>query len=473
MSPAPMSLVFLASVALAAITGCSDGSVVARDEGSVSQASNRAANANGGGDRPARSELPRAAKAQAVAPGATAARQEEQVAADTSPTRRAATLTSGASFDWPHWRGPHGNNISEETGLLHRFPASGPNVLWRQKLGTGFSGLSVAGGRVFTLFGENGREKIACFDADTGDERWKIDSDADFAQGRSYGPRATPWVDGDRVYVVGASGMLFCLEAATGAKVWSFNIYDKFDMQRFVHPEGLSCSPVIDGDNLLVLAGNSALAFNKRSGELVWRALDEKMNHTTPTLATIDGRKQLLVLTGSNLVGLDPASGRELWRHEQRGVNCASPVVGPDDQVFTAASYGFGCQLVRVAGGAARQVYKNNALATHHATAVLYEGCLYGFHDRPGIFKCVDFRTGEEKWVSRAPGKGKLIIADRQMIIVTERGELVLAPVSAEGFRETASARVLEGTCYTAPSLAGGRLYLRSDQEMVCLQLRE
>lgn len=392
----------------------------------------------------------------------------------TSATRRVffreAAATESQS-DWPRWRGPHGTGKSNETGLIRKFPESGPEILWRAKLGTGFSGLTVSDGRVFTLFGAEGRERNVCFDANTGREIWNIDSDADFAQGRSFGPRATPYVEGEHVYIVGASGMLFCLKAATGEKVWSFNIYDKFRMKP--HEEGLSCSPLVDGKKLIVLAGTSAFAFDKKNGELVWQALKEKMNHTTPKFAAIAGRKQLLVLTGQNLVGLDPESGRELWRHPQRAVNCATPVVGPHDQIFTAAAYGFGCQLIKLTDGTATQIYKNNSLATHHATAVLHEGHLYGFHDRPGIFKCVDFATGKEKWQSRSPGKGKLIIADGQMIVITEYGELVLAPVSPDGFRATAKARVVQGTCYTAPTLVNGKLYLRSDREMVCINIKE
>ncbi len=280
-------------------------------------------------------------------------------------------------------------------------------------------------------------------------------------------------VDGNHVYAMGASGELYCLESATGKTVWSFNIYDKFEMRRFFHEEGVSCSPLVDGERLIMLAGIHAFAFDKTNDELIWQSLEEKMNHSTPTFATIDGRRQLLVLTASNLVGHDPESGRELWRHAQRGVNCVTPVVGADNQIFTAASYGFGCQLVKISDDTATQVYMNNALATHHATAMLFDGNLYGFHDRPGIFKCVEFATGEEKWVSRFPGKGKMIIADGQMIIITEYGELVLAKPTPESYSETAKAQVVKGTCYTAPTLAGGKLYVRSDKEMVCIDMKQ
>ncbi len=372
--------------------------------------------------------------------------------------------------NWPHWRGPNRDGTSTETGLIHQFPKSGPKVLWRKPLGTGFSGLSIFQGKVFTLFGEDNREKIACFKADTGDEVWKIDSDEDFAKGRSFGPRATPCVDGKLLYTVGASGRLDCREAATGKSVWSFNLYEKYGMRS--HDEGLSCSPLIDGKRLIVAAGTSVFAFDKSNGDLIWRVLDEKMNHSTPTFGTIDGRRQLLVLTGSNLVGLAADSGNELWRHPQGAVNCVTPVLGPDNQIFVAAAYGFGCQLVKISDSKPTLMYKNSSLATHHATAMLYKGHLYGFHDRPGIFKCIEFDTGDEKWVSRMPGKGKLIIADGQMIIITEYGELVLATPSPDGYLETAKAKLLDGTCYTAPTLVNGKLYIRSDKELVCIDMK-
>ena len=383
---------------------------------------------------------------------------------------RTKKTPSAKEASWASWRGPNANGISDETGLIQRFPEDGPKVLWRANLGSGFSGLAVAGGRVFTLFGEDGREKVVCFNADTGRELWKIDSDSDYAEGRSYGPRAMPVVDGSLVYTVGASGQLFCLRAASGKKVWEMNLYEKFNMR--LHEEGLSPTPLVDGKKLIVLVGTAVFALDKTNGKVIWKSLKEKMNHASPKLATIDGRRQLLVLTGSNLVGLSPEDGSELWRHPQRGANNATPVVGPGNRIFTAASYGFGSQLVKIADGVAQQVYKNNVLATHHATAVYYQGHLYGFHDRPGIFKCVDFASGEEKWVSRASGKGKLIIADGQIILISEYGSLMLAPVSAKGFEPTAKFRLVKGTCYTAPSLVGGKLYVRSNKQMACVDMR-
>ncbi len=377
----------------------------------------------------------------------------------------------GGKVEWATWLGPEGNGISRETGLITTFPEDGPKILWRAELGTGYSGLTVSDGRVFTLFGRQGREYVACFHAMTGEPLWKVDSDKDFADGRSPGPRSTPGVDGNRVYALGASGQLQCLETATGKPVWQFNVLEKFGLR--LHEEGLSPSPLVDGQQLIILAGRSVYALDKLTGELLWKALDEPMNHSSPMLRAINGTRQLVVLTGRNLVGLSPEDGREIWRHPQEGVNIMTPVVGPGDQIFVGAAYGSGCRLIRVAGTSTQEVYKNSILSPHTATPVLYEGHLYGFDDRAGIFKCVEFATGTEKWNTRKTVKGNIIIADGQIVLINEEGQLLLAPATSDDFSPTARANLLRGgICYTAPTLVQGRLYIRSNQELLCVQLK-
>ncbi len=392
-------------------------------------------------------------------------------AADQKFLATVATPGPIGETEWLSWRGPNANGTSDETGLLTAFPGGSPKEIWRVSLGTGFSGLTVGGGRLYTLFGDGDHEWVACFDAASGQEIWKVESDADFSQGRSYGPRATPCLDGGNLYSVGASGKILCLNAADGKTKWSLNIYEKYAMRP--HEEGLSPSPLIDGARLIITAGTSVFALEKSDGALIWRSLEEKINHSTPCFATLADKRQLLVLTGENLIGLEPESGDEIWQIAQKGVNIASPVTGPDDEVFVAAAYGFGSQLVRVSKGSAEQVYHNKSLATHHATAILHQGHLYGFHDRGGILRCIDFASGERKWETRGPGKGKMIMADGQLIILTESGKLALAPVSPDGYKATAEVQLLEGTSYTAPVLVNGKLYLRSNEEMVCIDLKK
>jgi len=386
-----------------------------------------------------------------------------------SGTPSVAGSTSTAA-GWTTWLGPNGTNTSSETGLISEFPADCPKVLWKTELGSGFSGLTIGHGKVYTLYGKDGRELVACFDAKSGQELWTFDSDEDFAHGRSFGPRATPVLDGQNLYTVGASGRVLCLNATTGKSIWDMNLYEKFSMEP--HNEGLSPSPLIDGQNLILTGGQGVFALNKNNGELVWKGAEEKINHSTPVFATIEGKRHLVVLTGHNVVGLNPADGSEFWRAEQRGVNNSTPVVGPDNTVFTAASYGFGSQLVKISNGSASRVYKNQILATHHATAILHDGYLYGFHDRIGRLKCVKMDTGEEQWEARHIQKGKMLMADGKFFILTEGGRVHIAPVSSDAFEATAEARVLTGQSFTAPSLLDGILYIRTDKEMAAIDLR-
>ena len=376
-----------------------------------------------------------------------------------------------ANAGWTSFLGPNGNNTSTETGLIAEFPSDGPKVLWKTELGTGFSGLTIGQGKVFTLYGKGGRELVACFDASNGQDLWTFDSDADFSQGRSFGPRSTPLLDGQMLYAVGASGRVVCLSAANGKLVWDMNLYEKYSMEP--HNEGLSPSPLIDGQNLINTGGTSIFAFNKSNGQLVWRALEEKFNHSTPTFAMIDGKRQLVVLTGHNIVGLNPSDGKEFWRAEQRGVNVATPVVTPNNEVFSAAAYGFGSQLIKIANGSVSRIYKNQVLATHHATAILHNGYLYGFHDRPGRLKCIKLENGEEQWEDRSIEKGKMLLAEGRMYILTEPGKLYIAPVSPTQFETSSMARTLTGQSFTAPSLLDGILYIRTDKEMAAIDLRK
>ena len=376
-----------------------------------------------------------------------------------------------ATSEWATWLGPDGTGISREQGLISTFPDDGPKILWRAKLGTGYSGIAVSRGRAFTLFGHEGREYAVCFDDAEGERIWRVDLDADFEEGRSPGPRSMPTVDGDRVYVLGASGQLQCLAVATGKTIWKLNVVEKLGVRK--HEEGFSPTPLIDGKQLIVSLGKSVFSLDKMSGESRWKALEEPMNHATPIIREIDGQRQLIVLTGSNLVGLSPANGKEIWRYPQQGVNIATPVVGLEGKIFAGAAYGFGGQLIQVKGGKAEQVYKHSVLAPHTATPILLDGYLYGFDDRNGIFKCVEFATGKEVWNTRGTVKGNLIVADGRMVLINEEGELILAPATPAGFKPTARARIFRGgLCYTAPSLANGRLYVRSDQELVCVQMR-
>lgn len=328
------------------------------------------------------------------------------------------------------------------------------------------------------MFGKNGREKVVCFDADSGQKLWEVDSDANLQNKRGNGPRATPAVLGERVFTIGALGSIMCLDVKTGKKIWSLHLNNDLGIR--ISREGLSPSPLIHRDKLFVMAGppvGSILALDKDTGKIVWKALNERINHSSPIIVAMGGARHLVALTASNVVGLSLHEGRELWRRPMKAVNIATPIWCDGGGLFLSAAYGYGCQFIKLSMAGDRiypeQVYKKSVLATHHATAVYYKGYLYGSHDRRGPFKCIKAPTGEEMWSSTTPGKGKAIITDCQLIVLNEAGYLFLAPATPDGFSPTSRARLLRGPCYTAPTLANGKLYARNPGELLCLNFRK
>jgi len=390
----------------------------------------------------------------------------------------AASVRPSFAEDWPAWRGPARNGISAETAWTDRWPAEGPKVAWRAEVGTGFSSFAVAGGRAYTLGHADGKDILHCFEAATGrvlwTHSWPSDLGDRFFEG---GPTSTPTVDGDRVYALGRWGDLFCLEAAGGRLVWSANIAR--DPGLPPPGWGFSGSPRVCGELLVLNAGEGGLALEKATGRVVWRSAAKEAGYSTP-LPFRRGEEALVWLsTGKAYLAADLRTGKELWRIRwvtQYGVNAADPVV-EGDRVFLSSGYGRGGALLRLGTGAPETVWESKVLRTQKNPAVLLAGHLYGIDGDAGQaeagLKCVEFDTGRERWSWPEAGSGSVTAAGDRLIVLTEKGELVVGPASPEGFRPTARARVLEGRCWTVPVLSGGRIYLRNAAgDAVCLDVR-
>jgi outer membrane protein assembly factor BamB len=390
-----------------------------------------------------------------------------------------ALAAPAPAADWPRYRGPGGDGRSGETGLVRGWGGDGPRVLWRLPLGEGYSGMAVAGGRVYTMFASGGDEFALCVDAATGKERWRFRTDANRFDDMGSGPRSTPTVDGSLVYVLGAQGKLYALEAANGRKVWSVDLVA--DLGGRVPRWGVSASPLVDGDLLLVDAGGrggkSVVALDKRTGKQRWAASDDVAGYSTPLIVSIGGLRQALFFTGTQLVAVDPANGKVFWRKPWRteyDVNAAMPVFIPPDKVFISSSYDTGATVLRVTrqgqGAAAEEVWRSRVMKNHFNSSVLHGEYLYGFDD--GTLKCVHAATGETKWAERGFAKGSLLYADGQLVILSERGLLVLVEATPQAYRERARSQVLQGKTWTMPSLADGRLFLRTERELVALDFK-
>lgn len=406
----------------------------------------------------------------------------------------AASLTAA---DWPSYRGPSGNGHSPEK-ISRKWPEGGPKVLWRVPSRGGFSSFAVSGGKAacLELRAINGvdQEAVVVRDAGTGKELWSAalgtlkinDGGQDGAAGNKGGdgPRSTPALDGGRVYTFSAKLVLQCFDAATGKEAWKHDLGKEFGGRNISWQNAQS--PVIEGDLVLVAgggAGQSLLAFDKKSGEVKWKAFDETMTHATAVVADVLGKRQAIFFVKSGLLAVDPKTGAELWRYAFPFAvsTAASPVVS-GDVVYCSAGYGVGAGAVRITreGEAwkATEIYRktgNKPLANHWSTPVLFDGHLYGMFQfkeyGTGPVKCVDIKTGDVKWEKPGFGPGHVIGVDRHVLALSDSGELVLIEATTSAYTEVARADVLPAKCWTTPVLAGGRVFARSTEEAVCLDV--
>lgn len=384
--------------------------------------------------------------------------------------------SSLAAEDWPQFRGPERDGVSREGGLAPAWPEAGPPVVWRRSLGSGFSGIATSGGRLFTLFAEDEKEYLAAFASTDGTELWRRPVGDLFTEQFGDGPRSTPAVVDGVVYALGARGTLMAVAAEDGRPVWSVDVVERFGGE--IPRRGFAGSPLVDGDLVLLEIGGGegegVAALDRASGATRWTALDGKAGYVSPIAVTLGGERQYVFVSTieEEIVSLRP-DGTVRWRHPWPAGTIATPLFVPPDGIFVSTSNDIGAVLVRVReeGGAVKveEAWRSRVMKNHFSSSVLYGEHIYGFDN--GTLKCVVAATGEQCWALRGLGKGSLIAADGRLIVLGDRGQLVLAEATPEEFRELSRFQALGGKSWTAPALAGGRLYLRDLEEMVCLRL--
>ena len=390
--------------------------------------------------------------------------------------------------DWPQFLGPARNGVYPGDDLAETWPKDGPPILWEKKVDQGFSGPVVASGKVILFHRMENKEIIDCLEAQTGKAVWKFDYPTAYRDdfGFDEGPRATPAIADGRVYTYGAEGELNCTDFATGKSVWRVNARKEFQAPKGFF--GIACSPLIEGNAVMLIVGGrekaGVVAFDKSNGKILWRATDDEASYASPRAATVAGRRYVLFLTRAGLVGADPINGKVLFDFPFRppmrnSVTAATPVI-IDDLIFLSASYGTGSVLLKLQENKPQKIWESNdALSNHYATSVHHGGFLYGIHGRtdpgfepPASLRCIELRTGKLVWEQPAFGAATLMLAGDQLLILTERGELIRAPASPAGFKPSARAQILPTQVRAHPALAEGLFYARSKDQLVCLSLK-
>lgn len=376
---------------------------------------------------------------------------------------------AAGAADWPQWRGPARNGISAETGWLAQWPTGGPRKMWSASVGEGWSAVSVAKGKLYTAGNSNGRDNIVCLNAETGKPVWNYSYPC--PAGNYPGTRATPTVDNGKVYIMSREGGVACLNAETGRVIWGRDVAREVGCNP---PEwGFAGSPLVDGNLVYFNIGGGGAALDKNSGQIVWKSSGDA-GYASPIIYPLGGRRLLILFTHAGLTAVDPANGRQAWLfpwETNPDVNAADPQFAGSD-IFISSNYGKGCALVRTGGGQPSAIWQNRNMKNHFNSSVLVGGAFFGNDE--GKLRCIDLRTGNERWSGGEIGKGGIIAANGKLIYLTERGELVVAAASPDRYSELGRAKVLQSNeCWTHPVLANGRIYCRSHQgELVCLDVR-
>lgn len=388
-----------------------------------------------------------------------------------------------APGDWPQWRGSERTGLSRETGLLQQWPAAGPSVVWSvSNLGGGYGSIAVSGERVFVQGMRNGQSLVSVLNRADGKPLWSkaLGASGD-GGGQGPGPRSTPTVDGDRVYVLTENGDLAALRVQDGTSLWQRNILRDFGGRNISWD--ISESPLVDGNNLIVTPGGRGagmVALDKMTGRTIWasKELSDEAGYASPIVADIQGVRTIMTLTAEAGVGVRASDGKLMWRDPSAANNTANittPIYA-DSKVFYSSSYGTGGALLglRAEGGEirAQQIYFTREMQNHHGGIVLVTGHLYGYNN--SILTCLEFATGRMLWRHRSVGKGAVSYADGHLYILSEDNVVGLVEATPSGYREKGRFTIRDQgwPSWAHPVISGGRLYLRNQGILSAYDIR-
>lgn len=401
--------------------------------------------------------------------------------------------------DWPQWRGPTHDGVWHETGIIEKFSSSEVPIRWRAAIGPGYSGPTVAAGRVFLtdrVVEPQQQERVLCFDEQTGKPLWSYKYDCQYRVGYPAGPRASVAIDEGRAYALGTMGHLHCLDAADGTVHWEHDLNDEYDIRM---PQwGIAASPLVEGDLVIIQVGGDGaclVAFDKKTGKERWRALNDHASYAAPIMIEQGGKRVLVCMTGENVVGLDPQTGKVYWLepfHPQKmPIGISTPIVDAG-RLFLTTFYD-GSLMLKLSDKEPKveQLWKRrgfderrtDALHSIISTPIFVDGLLYGC-DSYGELRCLDPATGDRLWedTTATPTARWSTIhfvrnGDREWLF-NEKGELIIARLAKDGYHEVSRAKLINptteqlrqrgGVCWSHPAFAGRCVFARNDEELVC-----
>ncbi len=382
--------------------------------------------------------------------------------------------------DYPQFLGRQRDGAARGVRLDRDWNARPPKELWRQPIGLGWSAFAVVGDYAFTQEQRENKELVVCYELKTGKVRWTHEHDVRWVdtQGGD-GPRATPTVVEGRVYTVGGTGVLDCIDAAEGKNIWSVDTLAENELKNLIW--GKSCSPLVFDDKVIVTGGRgkkySLLAYDRASGKRLWRVGDDDASYSSPALATLDGLRQILSVNAQSVTGHDPKDGKILWTFSWPGkmAKASQPVPLPGDRVFVSAGYNVGSVLLRVKQGSdgqwsAEPVWVGrNKMSTQFSNVAIAHDYAFGLDCRE--LACLDLETGQRKWKGKKYNFGQILLVDDLIVVQAEDGFIALVEANPDEFKEVARLPALTSMTWNNPVLSGPYLLVRNDREAICFEV--
>ncbi len=388
-------------------------------------------------------------------------------------------LTADKDTNYPQFLGRDRDGVVHGVRLARDWKAHPPKELWRRKIGLGWSAFAVAGDYAVTQEQRGDQELVVCYELKTGKVRWKHGHEARFhdKQGGD-GPRATPTLAEGRVYTLGGTGILDCLDAATGDNLWSHDTLAENNLTNVIW--GKACSPLVLDDKVIVTGGRekgpSLLAYHKDTGKPLWKAGTDDASYSSPALATLAGKRQILSVNAHSVTGHDPTDGKVLWDFSWPSdwAKASQPVPLSGDRVFLSAGYGVGCVLLHItrdADGAWKleTLWQNRNMRTQFSNVVMAHDRAFGLDDR--YLACIDLQTGERKWKGERYKFGQVLLVGDLLLVQAEEGYVALVEANPDEFRELGRLPALPSMTWNNPVLSGPYLLVRNDKEAVCYQM--
>ncbi len=387
----------------------------------------------------------------------------------------ALALTTTWAADWPEFRGPQRNGISSEIAWSHSWPEAGPKQLWSAKVGIGYSGLSIAGGKLYTLGNENDKDTLWCLDAQSGAEVWRYTYDSPLDP-KYYpgGPSSTPTVRDGAVYILSKAGLAQCLDAETGKLRWQRDVV----AAGTTRPKWGYASSALIIDNIVYFnVGKNGMALQASDGSAVWNSGVGTSGYASPVQFTRGDISMLAMFGETALSGVEQKTGNVVWTIPWKtnfGENTPDPII-IDNHIFVSTGHGLGSSLFTLpTTGEPQEVWNNKELGNHLASSVVYKDHIYGFNGRvnkkDGHLGCLEIATGKQLWSTAV--RGSLILAGDRLVILSLSGELIIAEANPSAYKELARAQIIGDKIWTTPTLCNGLVYARNAKgQIVCVQL--